>query len=409
MPGPSAVLAALVLSGFPTDRFVFEGFLPRKGGRARRERIDAIGREARTVVLFEAPRRVVATLTRPGRDRAGRAPRSRVARELTKLHEEVWRGTLDERGRPRRSTTEPRGEHVIVVAPAPTTTGGRADDEVDAHVARREIGRGSLDPRRRRSQVAARLERLASPRLRRRPCALNRSAHDASPSSRYGMVVRMHAPATSNGITWTPMPQPFYVTTPIYYVNDVPHIGHAYTTVAADVLARWRRLWGDDVVFLTGTDEHGLKVQRAAEAHGRHPAGVGRPDERARSARRGTLLDITNTDFIRTTEPRHHEAVAGSSSSAVYDNGDIELGTYEGLYCVACEAYYTEDELVDGNCPIHGDPVERVTEENYFFQLSRFEDRLLEHYAAHPEAVQPDGAAQRGARASSSRACATSR
>ena len=116
-------------------------------------------------------------------------------------------------------------------------------------------------------------------------------------------------------------------------MNDVPHIGHAYTTVAADVLARWRRLWGDDVFFLTGTDEHGLKVQRAAEAQGVTPAGAGRPHERARSARRGTLLDIANDDFIRTTEPRHHAAVQ-EFLQRVYDNGDIELGTYEGLYCV---------------------------------------------------------------------------
>ncbi len=182
--------------------------------------------------------------------------------------------------------------------------------------------------------------------------------------------------------------KPFYVTTPIYYVNDVPHIGHAYTTIAADALARWRRLWGDDVVFLTGTDEHGLKIQRAAEARGVAPLEWANQTSLGfRSA--WELLDITNTDFIRTTEPRHYEAVQ-QFLQVVYDNGFIELATYEGLYCVACEAYYTEDELVDGNCPIHGTPVERVTEENYFFQLSRFADQLLEHYDAHPEAVQPE-------------------
>jgi methionyl-tRNA synthetase len=184
------------------------------------------------------------------------------------------------------------------------------------------------------------------------------------------------------------MGAPFYVTTPIYYPNDVPHIGHAYTSVAADALARWRRLWGDDVVFLTGTDEHGLKMQRTAEAEGITPREL--VDRTSPTFRELTaLLDLTNTDFIRTTEPRHYEAVQ-QFLQAVYDNGYIELGTYEGLYCVACEAYYAEDELVDGKCPIHKTPVEHVTEENYFFQLSRFEDRLLEHYAAHPEAVQPD-------------------
>jgi methionyl-tRNA synthetase len=181
---------------------------------------------------------------------------------------------------------------------------------------------------------------------------------------------------------------PFYVTTPIYYPNDVPHIGHAYTTVAGDVLTRWRRMFGDDVFFLTGTDEHGLKIQRAAEANGISPQEmVDRTSAQFRDA--WQLLGIRNDDFIRTTEARHRVAVQ-EFLQAVYDNGDIELGTYEGLYCVACEAYYAEDELVEGNCPIHGRPVEHVTEENYFFKLSRYEDRLLRHYADHPDAVQPE-------------------
>jgi methionyl-tRNA synthetase len=182
--------------------------------------------------------------------------------------------------------------------------------------------------------------------------------------------------------------QPFYLTTPIYYVNDAPHIGHAYTTLAADALARWRRLWGDDVVFLTGTDEHGLKVQRAAEEHGVTPREwADETSERFREAWK--LLDISNDDFIRTSEPRHYAATT-EFLQRVYDNGYITLGTYEGLYCVACEAYYTEDELVNGNCPIHDRPVELVREENYFFRLSQFEDALLEHYAANPDAVQPE-------------------
>jgi methionyl-tRNA synthetase len=184
------------------------------------------------------------------------------------------------------------------------------------------------------------------------------------------------------------MPRPFYVTTPIYYVNDVPHIGHAYTTVAGDVLTRWRRLWGDDVVYLTGTDEHGLKIQQAAEAEGISPKELAdRNSERFKETWR--LLGIANDVFIRTTEPRHYHAVQ-QFLQQVYDAGDIELGTYEGLYCVACEAYYTEDELVDGLCPIHGRPVERVTEENYFFKLSRYQQRLLDYYEANPDAVQPE-------------------
>ena len=184
------------------------------------------------------------------------------------------------------------------------------------------------------------------------------------------------------------MAQPFFVTTPIYYPNDAPHIGHAYTTVSGDALARWRRLWGDDVLYLTGTDEHGLKLQRAAEANGITPQEmVDRTSAQFREA--WDLLDISYDDFIRTTEPRHHVAVT-KFLQAMYDAGDIELGVYEGLYCVPCEAYYTDEEAVGGLCPIHGLPVERVTEENYFFRLSRFEDRLLAHYEAHPEAVQPE-------------------
>jgi methionyl-tRNA synthetase len=180
-----------------------------------------------------------------------------------------------------------------------------------------------------------------------------------------------------------------YITTPIYYVNDAPHIGHAYTTVVADALARWHRLSGDEVFFLTGTDEHGLKVQRAAEANGVTPREWSdRTVERFKEA--WAQLDISNDDFIRTTEPRHYEAVARLLQT-VYDNGHIELGVYEGLYCVSCEAYYTEAELVDGNCPIHGRPVELVKEENYFFALSRFEQALVDWYDAHPDFVQPEG------------------
>jgi methionyl-tRNA synthetase len=174
----------------------------------------------------------------------------------------------------------------------------------------------------------------------------------------------------------------YYVTTPIYYVNDAPHIGHAYTTVITDAVARWHRLAGDDVFFLTGTDEHGLKVQRAADANGVTPRQWA-DQTVVRFQDAWKQLDISNDDFIRTTEARHYDAVA-ALLQACYDAGDIELGTYEGLYCVACEAYYTESELVAGNCPIHGRPVERVREENYFFALSRYERRLLDWYESGP-------------------------
>ncbi|MGZ8603236.1 MAG: methionine--tRNA ligase [Actinomycetota bacterium] len=182
----------------------------------------------------------------------------------------------------------------------------------------------------------------------------------------------------------------FYLTTPIYYPNDVPHIGHAYTSVAADFIARYHRLRGEEVFHLTGTDEHGLKLQRAAEAAGVEPQRwVDEMEPRWREV--WSRLQIGNDDYIRTTEPRHERAVE-RLLQAVYDNGhqDIYLGTYEGLYCVSCELYFTEDDLVGGNCPIHDRPVERVTEDNYFFRLSAYADRLLEHYERDPSAVEPE-------------------
>jgi methionyl-tRNA synthetase len=181
----------------------------------------------------------------------------------------------------------------------------------------------------------------------------------------------------------------YYLTTPIYYVNDAPHIGHAYTTVTGDAVTRWHRLMGDDVRFLTGTDEHGLKVQRTAEANGVTPKEWA--DRTAvRFVDAWEQLGILNDDFIRTTEPRHHAAVQ-KILQACWDNGAIELKPYEGLYCVACEAYYTEADLVNGdNCPIHGRPVEHLAEENYFFKLSEYEKPLLDWYARHPDFVRPD-------------------
>ena len=180
---------------------------------------------------------------------------------------------------------------------------------------------------------------------------------------------------------------PFYVTTPIYYVNDVPHIGHAYATVIADALARWHRLAGDDVFFLTGTDEHGDKIARAAEANGASPQEwVDRTSQRFVEA--WALLNISNDDFIRTTEPRHHRAVQHFLQK-IHDNGYTELGVYQGLYCVSCEDYKKESDLVDGLCAIHLRPVELLEEENYFFKLSAFGDRLLQWYEDHPDAIVP--------------------
>jgi len=180
----------------------------------------------------------------------------------------------------------------------------------------------------------------------------------------------------------------FYATTPIYYVNDAPHIGHAYSTVNADAVSRWHRLSGDEVFFLTGTDEHGLNVARKAEANGLSPQEqADRTSERFREA--WELLGIAYDDFIRTTEPRHHKAVR-ALLQRIYDNGDIELGTYEGPYCVSCEAYYSDSDLVEGCCPVHLRPVEMFTEDNWFFKLSRYQQPLLDWYEAHPDAVTPE-------------------
>ncbi len=180
----------------------------------------------------------------------------------------------------------------------------------------------------------------------------------------------------------------YYLTTPIYYVNAKPHLGHAYTTIVGDALARWHRLLGDNVYFLTGTDEHGLKIQQAADAAGTTPQafadGIAPLFQDA-----WKRLNISNNDFIRTTEPRHRVGVQ-KLLQACFDAGDIELDTYSGLYCVPCEAYYTEDELDGRNCPVHKRPVDEVTEENYFFRLSRFEQRLLDFYSQHPGAVVPE-------------------
>ncbi len=169
----------------------------------------------------------------------------------------------------------------------------------------------------------------------------------------------------------------FYITTPIYYVNDAPHIGHAYPTVTADAIARWHRLLGDETMFVTGTDEHGLKIQRAAEANGITPLEqADRTSQRFRDA--WTLLDISNDQFIRTTEQRHHRSVQELLTRAK-DNGYIEKGSYAGHYCVACEAYYNDDDLIDGSdCPIHERPVEWLEEENYFFKLTALESELLD-------------------------------
>ncbi len=186
------------------------------------------------------------------------------------------------------------------------------------------------------------------------------------------------------------MSKSFYVTTPIYYVNDVPHIGHAYTTIAADVIARFNRLQGNNVFFLTGTDEHGQKIERTAESNGEKPIELAdRVVERFQNL--SDALNITNDDFIRTTEKRHKSAVE-EIFRRIEESGDIYLSEYEGWYDVRNEAFITETQYEEiMGLPEEKRPtIEKVKEESYFFRLSKYQDPLLEYYKEHPEFVQPN-------------------
>ncbi len=180
----------------------------------------------------------------------------------------------------------------------------------------------------------------------------------------------------------------FYITTPIYYVNDVPHIGHAYTTIASDVMARYKRMRGFDVMFATGTDEHGQKIQQSADARGVTPQQL--VDSVMVNFRRlWEVLGITNTDFVRTTEPRH-ERVVQYIFSKLMEQGDIYKGSYEGWYCVPCETYFPESQIGEGRvCPDCGRPLQNMTEESYFFRMSRYEKPLLDFYEKNPGAILP--------------------
>ena len=196
-----------------------------------------------------------------------------------------------------------------------------------------------------------------------------------------------------------PEDRSFTITTPIFYPSDVPHIGHGYTEVAADVIARWHRQAGDDTWFLTGTDEHGQKMLRTATANDMGPREWA--DKLVRESWIPLLetLDVANDDFIRTTQPRHEQGVA-AFIQRLHDTGFIEAGDYEGFYCVGCEEYKQTAELVTGTgrydgelvCAIHSIPVELLKERNYFFRMSRFTDDLLKLYEERPEFVQPESA-----------------
>ncbi|AFH61934.1 methionine--tRNA ligase [Paenibacillus caseinilyticus] len=180
----------------------------------------------------------------------------------------------------------------------------------------------------------------------------------------------------------------FYLTTPIYYPSDKLHIGHAYSTTAGDVMARYKRLRGFDVRYLTGTDEHGQKIERKAQEAGKTPQEF--VDDIVVGIKElWKKLDITYDDFIRTTEPRHKQAVE-KIFTKLKDQGDIYLGHYEGWYCTPCESFFLENKLDNGSCPDCGRPVEWVKEESYFFRLSKYADRLVKHYEEHPEFLTPE-------------------
>jgi len=179
----------------------------------------------------------------------------------------------------------------------------------------------------------------------------------------------------------------FYVTTPIYYPNDIPHIGHAYTTVAGDILARWYKLKGYDVLFSVGTDEHGKKIADTAKKNGKSPKKF--VDELVPKFKEAwKKLNIDYDGFIRTTD-ENHKKVVQDILQKVYDKGDIYLGEYEGYYCTGCEAYFTEKDLVGGCCPIHKTKIEKLKEKSYFFRLSKYQKKLLDLYKKNPDFISP--------------------
>jgi len=184
------------------------------------------------------------------------------------------------------------------------------------------------------------------------------------------------------------MKRKFYITTPIYYINAKPHIGHAYTTIMADVLARFHRLCGEDVFYLTGTDENSQKNVQAAEDAGEKDVAVYLDRMSAAWQMTWKSLQITNDDFIRTTEERHTLS-ATKFFAMVKKSGDIYKGIYKGLYCVGCESFKTEKELVGGSCPDHKMPVVKLEEENYFFRASRYRQALLDYIEKNPDFIQP--------------------
>ena len=391
-PGPSAVLTALGALGVP-DRPVRVRGLPARGAASTgASAIAALVGEARTVVLYEAPRPSAATLA----DLLGACGPLRevaVARELTKLHEEVWRGDARRGASGTSELSEPRGEHVIVLAPGAAATRPRATTR-STPTCSAALAEG-LSTR----DAAARVAATRPPRPLRAPAPTTPQRASAPRRMKPQQIGWM----AHHG------PTPFYVTTPIYYVNDVPHIGHAYTTVAgrrarplAPALGRRRRL------------PHRHRRARPQDpaggrGAGASPPGAGRPHERAVPRRRGTLLDITYDDFIRTTEPRHHAAVQAVPP------GDLRQRRHRARHLrgplLRRRARRTTPRTSWSTATARSTarPVEHVTEENYFFKLSRFERPAARVLRRASRGGAAGDAAQRGARLHPAGPAATSR
>ena len=318
------MLTALALSGLPTDRFAFEGFLPRKGRVAA---LRPLAPEPRTIVFFESPHRLADALadlaTAFGADR-----RAAVCRELTKLYEEVARGTLDELAE--KFAEGARGEIVLVVEGAPATTATVISTSRSPTCSTSLRGHptqgGSGGCRRRNGPGNARALRSCAQSEKQAPVTKDPGSY-AGNVSQPGQLLS------------------FYLTTPIFYVNDVPHIGHAYTEVAADVLARWHRQRGDDTWLLTGTDEHGQKILRTAVANDTTPQDVGR------QARRGRLEAAAGDHRHPQRRLHPHDRASATrrpsrtSCRSSTTTGHIYAGEYEGYYCVGCEEYKQLDDL----------------------------------------------------------------
>lgn len=310
--GPTALILALLGSGIDAKRFVFYGFLPKKGKERKKILLD-IAEDIKTSIIYESPYRILKTLEE-FKKYLGTEREVVIARELTKIHEEFIRGNVGEVLEALSKRNKIKGEITIVIKGKELS---------------KEGGKSMID------------------------------------ENKY-----------------------FYITTPIYYVNDSPHIGHAYTTIAADVMARFKRLAGYEVLFSTGTDEHGQKIEKTAKEKGITPkeladSVVGRFKDLWK------LLDIEYDDFIRTTEERHKKTVTYFFEK-LKENGAIYKGSYEGWYCVSCETYWPEGQLVDGKCPDCGRKVEKLKEDSYFFKMSAYQDALLEYIEKNPDFIQPE-------------------